>query len=171
MIVSINVVPSKPSCPCGSGIPYADCCQKLHKVQQMKSTGPEQLLRARFAAYVKRDWKYVVRTTHSAAAARAGSTSADGKIKTTFEQDVKVTMSWVEMSGLTVGDVRPVGDGASEINFWYDMKQVFELSTGERIKNPEVKTIKECARFEMEDGEWKLLSSESNWDRNKMQEV
>lgn len=74
----------KNKCPCGSGSEYAvsgiapcqlqrqadllmaaavlsfaaivlqDCCQKLHKVQQLKPTSPEQLLRARFAAYVKK---------------------------------------------------------------------------------------------------------------------
>ena len=31
-----------------------NCCQPLHKVQQMKVAGPEQLLRARFSAYVKK---------------------------------------------------------------------------------------------------------------------
>ena len=43
------------------------------------------------------DWKYVVRTTHAANAARRGSTAEDGKIKTSFEQDVKVSMSWAEV--------------------------------------------------------------------------
>lgn len=71
----------KNKCPCGSGSEYAvrsqstrelsnqwdqlplvllalqKCCQKLHQVQQLKPSSPEQLLRARFAAYVKKGEK------------------------------------------------------------------------------------------------------------------
>ena len=53
-----------PALPCSAVPPLPpflvqDCCQRLHKVQQLKATGPEQLLRARFAAYVKKGEKCV----------------------------------------------------------------------------------------------------------------
>ena len=47
---------------------------------------------ARFSAYAKREWKYIVRTTHADNPNTKGSSSPEGQMKrTTFEEDVKVT--------------------------------------------------------------------------------
>jgi uncharacterized protein YchJ len=163
------------TCPCGSVEPYSSCCRRLHDNQLIKATSPVQQLRARFAAYVNKEHKYIVRTTHRDNPARSGST--DGKISTSFEQDVKVTCSWADFSGLKInGDSRPVQvtdveEQAAEVEFEYKMKQVFELASGSKIppSKQEEKTIKETATFCLDDGEWKLLSSRSNWDREKLE--
>uniref|UniRef100_A0A7S2QSU7 YchJ-like middle NTF2-like domain-containing protein n=1 Tax=Chlamydomonas chlamydogama TaxID=225041 RepID=A0A7S2QSU7_9CHLO len=160
----------KSKCPCGSGKDYSGCCQRLHKQQLLKASGPEELLRARFAAYVKRDWKYLVRTTHSKNPARAGSTSQDGKIKTSFEQDVKVTCSWADFQTLDILQVRD-GSEEAEVDLRFTMKQVFELQSGEKIKDAPLQSIEETARFAVEDGEWRFLGSQSNWDRNELKPV
>ena len=116
-----------------------------------------------------------MRTTHRDNLARSGST--EGKVSTSFEQDVKVTCSWADFSDLEVsGDARPVQVSgvsyeAQEVEFEYKMKQLFELANGNKIppSKLEVKRIKETATFCLDDGEWKLLSSRNNWDREKLQ--
>lgn len=50
-------------CPCGSGSPSADCCGALHRGEREAET-PEQLMRARYAAFAKGDAFYLARTWH-----------------------------------------------------------------------------------------------------------
>jgi SEC-C motif-containing protein len=155
-----------------------ECCQKLHKVQQVRADSPEQLLRARFSAHIKKDWKYIVRTTHSKNEARRGSTAKGGKINSSFEQDVKVSMSWGDFSKLEVLKVEHMGGNAAAhreegaqafIDFKYKIKQLFELETGQKMKDPLSQDVRETAIFEVEEGDWRLLISHSNWDRNTLQ--
>ena len=58
---------------------------------------------------------------------------------------------------------------AAKIEFEYTMRQKFELSTGDKIKDPQPKRIKETSVFVIDDGEWKLLESRTNWDREKLE--
>lgn len=53
------------SCPCGSGDPYMKCCGVLHKKLNafMKAT-PEQVVRARYTAYAKREIDFIIKSTH-----------------------------------------------------------------------------------------------------------
>lgn len=53
------------SCPCGSEVPYAKCCRKLHKDMNafLKAT-PEQVVRARYTAYAKREIDFIMKSTH-----------------------------------------------------------------------------------------------------------
>lgn len=51
------------SCPCGSGNPYTLCCKPLH-LKKAVAQLPEQLMRARYAAYVMQEIEYLVQTTH-----------------------------------------------------------------------------------------------------------
>lgn len=39
---------------------------------------------------LQKEWKYVVRSTHPDNPNHKGTVSADGKVRTTFEEDVKV---------------------------------------------------------------------------------
>jgi SEC-C motif domain protein len=50
-------------CPCGSGITYADCCEPVISGAHPAATA-EQLMRARYAAYVKVDTDFLFATTH-----------------------------------------------------------------------------------------------------------
>jgi SEC-C motif-containing protein len=50
-------------CPCGSGERYDACCGRLHRGAAQAAT-PEELMRARYAAYAVGDLDYVFRTWH-----------------------------------------------------------------------------------------------------------
>ena len=51
------------ACPCGTGEVYAACCEPLHLGIREAQTA-EELMRSRFAAYVRRDERYLLRTWH-----------------------------------------------------------------------------------------------------------
>ena len=49
-------------CPCGRGLPYAECCGPAH--QGTPASTAEALLRSRYAAFALDDDAYVLRTWH-----------------------------------------------------------------------------------------------------------
>lgn len=55
------------SCPCGSAQYYQNCCQPLHiyvdSGEQIASS-PEQLMRARYCAFVLKNFDYIIKTHH-----------------------------------------------------------------------------------------------------------
>ncbi|WP_308291580.1 YchJ family metal-binding protein [Microbacterium sp. G2-8] len=51
------------ACPCGSDLPYADCCGALHRGEREAQT-PQELMRSRYAAFAKGDAFYLARTWH-----------------------------------------------------------------------------------------------------------
>lgn len=50
------------ACPCCSGQPYAACCQPFHAGAEPPTA--QQLMRARYAAFVTRDAAFLMRTSH-----------------------------------------------------------------------------------------------------------
>lgn len=48
-------------CPCGSGKQYAACCEPYIKGTS-QAPGPEELMRARYSAYVKQEIDFIVET-------------------------------------------------------------------------------------------------------------
>ncbi|MDA8429087.1 MAG: YchJ family protein [Geobacteraceae bacterium] len=51
------------TCPCGSGRTYADCCEPIIGGVQPAETA-EQLMRARYSAYVGAQMDFIFETTH-----------------------------------------------------------------------------------------------------------
>ncbi len=51
------------SCPCGSGAPYADCCEPVITGTRPAETA-EKLMRARYCAYVNVQADFLFETTH-----------------------------------------------------------------------------------------------------------
>ncbi|WP_067140135.1 YchJ family protein [Microtetraspora malaysiensis] len=51
------------SCPCGTGLPYRDCCGRLHRGEAAATTA-EALMRSRFSAFSVGDAGYLLRTWH-----------------------------------------------------------------------------------------------------------
>ncbi|MBM0239066.1 SEC-C domain-containing protein [Micromonospora sp. ATA32] len=51
-------------CPCGSGLPYGECCHRLHRGEATAATA-EALMRSRFSAFAVRDIDYLLRSWHS----------------------------------------------------------------------------------------------------------
>ncbi|MCL4166370.1 UNVERIFIED_CONTAM: hypothetical protein GTU68_051185 [Idotea baltica] len=56
--------PSTKNCPCGSGAPYAECCGPIHERGAGLGTQAEQLMRARYSAYVLNDIDFLLRSWH-----------------------------------------------------------------------------------------------------------
>jgi SEC-C motif-containing protein len=51
-------------CPCGTGLPYAECCGRLHEGTADAATA-EQLMRSRYSAFATGDARYLLDTWHS----------------------------------------------------------------------------------------------------------
>ncbi|MEV8634853.1 YchJ family metal-binding protein [Streptosporangium sp. NPDC051023] len=50
------------SCPCGTAVPYRDCCGRLHRGEAAATA--EALMRSRFSAFSVGDTAYLLRTWH-----------------------------------------------------------------------------------------------------------
>lgn len=59
-------------------------------------------MRSRFAAYVRKDAEYIIRTTHPENRAAAGSKRPDGTAASTLSQDVAATIKRVSWQRLKV---------------------------------------------------------------------
>lgn len=55
---------SPDACPCGTGLPYAGCCRRLHTGEAPAATA-EQLMRSRYSAFAVGDAAYLLRTWHA----------------------------------------------------------------------------------------------------------
>jgi SEC-C motif-containing protein len=51
------------SCPCGSALPYRDCCEPLHRGER-EATIAEALMRSRYSAFVLKRSDYLIVTWH-----------------------------------------------------------------------------------------------------------
>ncbi|MFR9775681.1 YchJ family protein [Micromonospora sp. MS34] len=51
-------------CPCGSGLPYGDCCRPIHQGVSTAATA-EALMRSRYTAFALGDADYLLRSWHS----------------------------------------------------------------------------------------------------------
>jgi len=52
-------------CPCGAGVAYMACCGKLHKDSSVYgAASAEQVVRARYSAYAKREIDFIIGSTH-----------------------------------------------------------------------------------------------------------
>ncbi|MGK3737696.1 MAG: hypothetical protein ACI8RD_008071 [Bacillariaceae sp.] len=52
-------------CPCGVGETYSSCCGKVHKdINTFRSAAAEQVVRARYSAYAKKNAEFLIKSTH-----------------------------------------------------------------------------------------------------------
>jgi SEC-C motif domain protein len=52
-------------CPCGSSESYRTCCGKIHtSLTEFLRCTPEQVVRARYTAYAKRNIDFIIQSTH-----------------------------------------------------------------------------------------------------------
>ena len=63
-------------CPCGSGLPYDECCGPLHAGAATAATA-EALMRSRFSAFAVGDATYLLRTWHPSTRPSELETDAD----------------------------------------------------------------------------------------------
>ena len=112
------------NCPCGSGLPYEECCGPYIKGEKYPPTA-EALMRSRYTAYAVHAIDYIINTCIS-----------DGKT----DIDRRETQSWSEQStwlGLKIVDVEKGGaddaEGTVEFEAAYErngLKDLHRESTG-----------------------------------------
>lgn len=91
------------NCPCGSGLPFAECCQPCHQGVPAKSA--EALMRSRYSAFVVGDIDYIIRTTVPAQAVYLDRQSL---------QNWADEMTW---TSLVVKSHRKIGKRHAQVHF------------------------------------------------------
>src|SRR3954447_9017864 len=117
-------------CPCGTGLPYAQCCGRLHDGTATAATA-EQLMRSRFSAFAVGDAGYLLATWHPTT--RPAVLDLDGRVRWTG-LDVLATSggSLLAAEGTVEFRASYVADGGSDAQH-------------------------EISRFVREDGRWYYL--------------
>jgi SEC-C motif-containing protein len=117
-------------CPCGTGLPYAECCGRLHDGTATAGTA-EQLMRSRYSAFAVGDPAHLLATWHPST--RPPSLELDP------------TVRWTGLDVLATSDGGLLAsEGTVEFRAWYR----HEGETGSQH---------ETSRFVREDGAWWYL--------------
>eukprot|EP00775_Hariotina_reticulata_P012708 gene12708-12838_t len=150
-----GVVDKSKQCPCGSGLLYKECCQVHHKSRAPAPDSPEKLVRARYSAFVKREFKFLRATSHPDNPALKGSTTApDVEVQKhcTYEEDLAVTCASVDFAGLDILGSSISADGSSAtVDVVAHIKRRIDGS-GQRIRNPPTQLHKEQAMLVKDSG-------------------
>jgi SEC-C motif-containing protein len=120
------------NCPCDSGLTFNKCCEPFHKGKQ-QPVRAEQLMRARYSAYVVVDTDFIFNTTHPDH--RKG-------------YDHEGTREWAEKAEWEGLEIVACREGGPE-----DDKGEVEFIARYREKSLE-KVHHELAQFEKSDGSW-----------------
>jgi SEC-C motif domain protein len=121
------------SCPCGSGIEYAQCCGRYISKNEIPHSA-EQLMRSRYCAFVLRDASYLLATWHPDT--RPRSVTLDGQPR------------WL---GLSIRATE--GGGRDELTRIVEFVARFKIDgKGHRLH--------EISRFEKIDGRWFYLDGQ-----------
>ncbi len=120
------------SCPCGSGASYADCCEPIITGKQPAETA-EQLMRARYSAYVRIATDFIFESTHP---------------NHRQDYDHEGTRKWAEQSewlGLEIIGANRGGpdDTSGDVEFIARFREKGAL-----------RTHHECGHFKREQGHW-----------------
>src|SRR4029434_4765911 len=92
------------TCPCGSGSSFADCCEPIIDGTREAETA-EELMRARYSAFVTGAIDFIVASTHS---------------RTRKEVDMSFIREWSQTStcrGLQILETKIVNDNKAFISF------------------------------------------------------
>ena len=117
-------------CPCGSGLPLAECCGRLHDGTATAGTA-EQLMRSRYSAFVVGDAGYLLATWHPTTRPR------------TIELDRDVRWTGLDVLATTGGSLLSA-EGTVEFRAHY----VRDGAPGSQHEN---------SRFVRQDGNWRYL--------------
>jgi SEC-C motif domain protein len=121
-------------CPCGTGLPYAECCGRLHDGTATAATA-EQLMRSRYSAFALGDTGYLLATWHPSTRPR--------------RLDLAPGVRWTGLEVLaTTGGSLLAAEGTVEFRAGH----VTEGSSGAQHEN---------SRFVREQGRWYYLDGVS----------
>ncbi|MFL6095063.1 MAG: YchJ family protein [Blastococcus sp.] len=121
-------------CPCGTGLPYPECCGRMHDRAATAATA-EQLMRSRYSAFAVGDAEYLLTTWHT------------GTRPDTLELDDDVRWTGLDVLATTGGSLL-AADGTVEFRASY----VRQRRAGAQHEN---------SRFVREDGQWRYLDGVS----------
>src|SRR5689334_19904250 len=124
------------TCPCGSGSLFADCCEPIMNGTRQSETA-EQLMRARYTAFVTGAIDFIVSSTHS-------QTQKD--IDLDFVRDWSQTSEW---HGLQLLETKQVNDNRALVSF-----------EAHYAKDGKEHTHREKSLFEREEGEWRFVTGD-----------
>lgn len=127
---------NKQTCPCGSGSIFADCCEPIINGTRASETA-EQLMRARYSAFVTGAIDFIVNSTHS---------------RTRKEVDREFIREWSQTSawhGLEILETKEISDDKSLVSFEARFTQ-----------NGQDQNHRERSLFEREDGEWRFVTGD-----------
>jgi SEC-C motif domain protein len=117
-------------CPCGTGLPYAECCGRLHDGAATVATA-EQLMRSRYSAFAAGDAAYLLATWHPRTRPRS------------LDLDADVRWTGLEVLATSGGSLLEV-EGAVEFRASY----VVDRRAGAQH---------ERSRFAREGGQWRYV--------------
>jgi SEC-C motif-containing protein len=121
-------------CPCGAGLPYAECCGRLHAGIATAGTA-EQLMRSRYSAFAVGDAGYLLATWHTST--RPGRLQLDDDVRWTGLQILTTT-----------GGTLLTADGTVEFRASY-------------VRDGRAGAQHEHSRFVREDGGWRYVDGVS----------
>jgi SEC-C motif domain protein len=124
------------TCPCGSGSSFATCCEPIINGTR-KSETAEELMRARYSAFVTHAIDFIVASTHS---------------RTRKEIDLEFIREWSETStwrGLQVLETKAVNENKAFVSF-----------EAQYTQGGEDHNHRERSLFERENGEWRFVTGD-----------
>jgi SEC-C motif-containing protein len=126
-------------CPCGSNLAYQECCRPLIRGERPAATA-EQLMRARYSAYVKKEIEYLRESLHPAHRS---------------DFDEKSTRIWAEGSEWHRLEIVKTDGGGQE-----DSEGRVEFVAAYTEKGIR-REHHELSEFRKEDGTWYFVSGEA----------
>ena len=127
-------------CACGSGMPYAECCETYLSGQKNAPTA-EALMRSRYTAYTFNDMDYIARTWHPATCPTLHDSNPDGATE---------KMQWLGLEII-----------ASEAGTVQDAEGVVEFVAHYQAQGVTGK-MHEVSRFRREGDAWRYLDGKVN---------
>src|SRR5690348_7506084 len=124
------------TCPCGSGAPFAACCEPIIKGTRESETA-EELMRARYSAFVTHAIDFIVASTHS---------RARKEIDLDFIREWSETSTW---RGLEIFEVKQVNENKAFVSF----EAQFTQADGDHRH-------REKSLFERENGHWRFVTGD-----------
>jgi SEC-C motif-containing protein len=121
-------------CPCGTDLPYAECCGRLHHGTAQAATA-EQLMRSRYSAFAVGDPAHLLATWHPSTRPRS------------LDLDPAVRWTGLDVLGTTGGTLL-----AAEGTVEFRAHHVVDRVAGAQHEN---------SRFVREDGRWYYLDGVS----------
>ena len=123
-------------CPCGSDARFTDCCEPIIKGERESQTA-EELMRARYSAFVVGAIDFIVASTHS---------------RTRSEIEVQYIREWSQTStwrGLQIFETKSVNDNKAFVSF----EALFTQAGKDQ-------SHREKGQFERENGKWRFVTGE-----------